>query len=244
VSSSPSLFERGPVYARYRPLRSGDRRRLRLTLERCPVPAGGLVVEVGCGTGRLLREFRDYRTLGVDPALPMLQQARGVRVVRGVAEALPVRNASTDLAFASLAFHHFADQALAAAELRRVLRPGGHAAIWTATPEHVQTFPLNAWFPSFRAIDTARFPPPERWMSLLARAGFPQVAAQQFRIRRRPTLAWLANAVRERYLSTFDHIGEAEYRAGLHGLEQEAAAAPERRVDYSMEWSLIWARRY
>ena len=140
--------------------------------------------------------------------------------------------------------HHFPDKALAAAELHRVLRPGGHAAIWTATPEHVQTFPLNAWFPSFRAIDAARFPPPERWMSLLARAGFPRVAAEQFRVRRSPTLAWLAGAVGERYLSTFDHISEAEYRVGLRRLEREAAAAPGRRVDYSMEWSLIWARRY
>ena len=208
------------------------------------MPAGGLVVEIGCGTGRLLREFRGCRTLGVDPALPMLRQARGLRVVRGVAEALPLKSGSADLAFASLAFHHFPDKALAAAELHRVLRPGGHAAIWTATPEHVQTFPLNAWFPSFRAIDAARFPPPERWMSLLARAGFPRVAAEQFRVRRSPTLAWLAGAVGERYLSTFDHISEAEYRVGLRRLEREAAAAPGRRVDYSMEWSLFWARRY
>ncbi len=208
------------------------------------MPAGGLVVEVGCGTGRLLREFRAYRRLGIDPAPSMLRQARGVPVVRGVAEALPMATGSADLAFASLAFHHFPDQALAAAEMRRVLRAGGHAAIWTATPEHVQTFLLNRWFPSIRAIDSARFPPPERWMSLLARAGFPRVAAQQFRLRRSTTLGWLARAVRERHLSTFDHLGDPEYRAGLCRLEQEAAAAPDQRLNYSMEWSLIWARRY
>ena len=87
------------------------------------MPAGGLVVEIGCGTGRLLREFRGCRTLGVDPALPMLRQARGLRVVRGVAEALPLGSSSADLAFASLAFHHF-NPCQAQAVMRQIGRIG------------------------------------------------------------------------------------------------------------------------
>lgn len=212
-------------------------------LERCPVPAGGAILEVGCGTGRLLGHLRSHRCVGIDPSDSMLRQACGVHVARGVAEHLPLRDRSVDLAFASLAFHHFGDQPQAAREIHRVLRPRGHIAIWTSTPEHVRGFPLNRWFPSLAAIDLARFPPPEQWMSLLARAGFVDVAAEPFRIRRRPTLRWLAAAVRARYLSTFDHLPEPEYREGLRRLEAEAAARPQRRVDTGLGWSLIWAHR-
>ena len=241
------LFERGSAYAAFRPLRAGDRRRMAVMLERCPVAASGTVLEVGCGTGKLLRhlaaEAPGRRLIGVDPAAAMLSEARGLAVVRGVAEALPLAGASADLVFASLAFHHFQDQPGAAREFHRVLRPGGHAAIWTATPEHVRDYVLNRWFPSLEAIDRPRFPPPEEWARLLVDAGFADVRVERLRVARRVRLRWLARAAEERYISTFDRLPDAEFRSGLDRLRQEAARAPERRLDAGMGWALIRGRR-
>src|SRR4051794_7422805 len=95
----------------------------------------GRVVEIGAGTGA---SFRHY-PLGVsevvavepEPYLHALatQAARGaavpVRVVDATAEALPLDDGSCDAAVASLVLCSVADPAVALAELRRVLRPGG-----------------------------------------------------------------------------------------------------------------------
>jgi SAM-dependent methyltransferase len=226
---------------------AADRRRLQFMLDRCPVPREGAVLEVGCGTGRLLRTLQAMlplqRAAGVDPEPEMLARAGSLEVHPGVAERLPVESDRFDLAFMWLAFHHVEDKPAAAAELLRVLRSGGHAAIWTLTPEHVKRFHLNAYFPSLTAVDLPRFEAPERWMSLLAEAGFDPVVEQQLWLRRTTTAARLATAVRDRYLSTFDLLPAAEYEAGTRRLEAEARAEPGRRLTYDQVWCLVWGRK-
>ena len=44
----------------------------------------------------------------------------------GMAEALPLQDASVDLALSTISFHHWQDQAAGIREIARVLRPGGH----------------------------------------------------------------------------------------------------------------------
>ena len=56
-----------------------------------------------------------------------------VRVLAGVADALPLEDASADVAVASLVLCSVPDQDRALAELRRVLRPGGELRFY----EHV-----------------------------------------------------------------------------------------------------------
>jgi malonyl-CoA O-methyltransferase len=241
-----SFKEIAPSYDRFRPLGANDLRRLRFMLERCPVPAGGSVAEIGCGTGKLLRALGDLipggRTVGIDPEPAMLRRATGVGVVVGRAERLPLADGEIDLAFSHLAFHLVSDHAQAARELRRVVRPGGYAAIWTLTPEHVLGFHLNPYFPSLQAVDLPRFEPPERWAALLGRAGFESVALEEMVNRRRTTAGGLARAVRARYISTLSLLPPAEFEAGASRLEREAAADARRRVSYPQIWCLIWAR--
>jgi SAM-dependent methyltransferase len=226
---------------------AADRRRLEFMLDRCPVPSGGAVLEVGCGTGRLLRTLQAMialdRAAGVDPEPEMLARAGSLEVHLGAAERLPVESDRFDLAFMWLAFHHVEDKPAAAAELLRVLRSGGHAAIWTLTPEHVKRFHLNGYFPSLTKVDLPRFQAPERWMSLLAQAGFDPVVEQQLWLRRTTTAARLADAVRDRYLSTFDLLPAAEYEAGTRRLEAEARLEPGRRLTYDQLWCLVWGRK-
>jgi ubiquinone/menaquinone biosynthesis C-methylase UbiE len=91
------------------------------------------VLDIGCGSGRLLRKAHDFwpeaHLSGIDPAQNMLEVARhltpGARFSIGSGEALPLEDASVDLAFSTISFHHWRDQAAGVREVARVLRPGG-----------------------------------------------------------------------------------------------------------------------
>jgi ubiquinone/menaquinone biosynthesis C-methylase UbiE len=93
----------------------------------------GYVLDIGCGTGRLLRRIATAwpaaRLTGVDPAEGMIQVARtltpAVTFLVGHGEAIPLPNASVDVAFSTVSFHHWQDQAAGVREVARVLRPGG-----------------------------------------------------------------------------------------------------------------------
>lgn len=121
-----------------------------LVLDRCAqaAPAPRRLLDVGCGTGRLLRSaaarFPDTALVGVDVSGGMLAVAaattlRGTSVllVRAAAERLPFADAVFDLVTATLTYRHWADQAAGVAEIARVLCPGGVfglAAVVTPPP--------------------------------------------------------------------------------------------------------------
>ena len=91
------------------------------------------ILDVGCGTGRLLRKVKaqwpDARLIGVDPAEGMIQQASQLlpdaEFHVAMAESLPLPDASVDVAFSTLSFHHWSDQAKGVSEIARVLRSQG-----------------------------------------------------------------------------------------------------------------------
>jgi ubiquinone/menaquinone biosynthesis C-methylase UbiE len=91
------------------------------------------ILDVGCGTGRLLRKVGSAwpaaQLIGVDPAEGMVEQARqltpGATFYVGPAEALPLPDSSVDLALSTISFHHWEDQAQGIQQITRVLRPGG-----------------------------------------------------------------------------------------------------------------------
>jgi ubiquinone/menaquinone biosynthesis C-methylase UbiE len=93
----------------------------------------GTVLDVGCGTGRLLRaaarRWPGVRLIGVDPAEAMVSVARRLTPdaefhVAG-AESLPLPDAVVDVALSTISFHHWEDQAGGLRETARVLRLGG-----------------------------------------------------------------------------------------------------------------------
>jgi ubiquinone/menaquinone biosynthesis C-methylase UbiE len=111
-------------------------------LERLAAPAGKDVLDIGCGGGGLVRELTaaGARASGLEISEAQLATARerddgrGARYLVGRAEALPLPDASMDLAIFMRALHHVAPSELTAAlrEARRVLRPGG--AVYVAEP--------------------------------------------------------------------------------------------------------------
>ena len=94
------------------------------------------ILDVGCGTGRLLRSadarFPGARLIGVDAASEMVKQAAASTPVasaidfqQATAEELPFPNGEFDLVFSTMTFHHWHDQSKGIAEVARVLAPGG-----------------------------------------------------------------------------------------------------------------------
>lgn len=95
------------------------------------------VVDLGCGTGyfaeQLADKYRDSELTGVDLAQGMLAFARGkcdapVTWLCGDAECLPLADDSVDLVFSNLAFQWCEQLPVLAAEIARVLKPGGMLA--------------------------------------------------------------------------------------------------------------------
>jgi len=91
------------------------------------------IIDVGCGTGRLLRaasvRWPEAQLFGVDPAEQMVSEAKKLHsnatFKLASAESLPCPDQTTDIVLSSLSFHHWASQTKGLQEIARVLRPGG-----------------------------------------------------------------------------------------------------------------------
>ncbi len=94
----------------------------------------GAVLDLGAGTGKLTRALAalGYQTYAVEPddAMRAVLEATSpsTHVSPGSAETVPLPAASVDAVVVAQAWHWF-DHARAAAEVRRVVRPGGHVAL-------------------------------------------------------------------------------------------------------------------
>jgi ubiquinone/menaquinone biosynthesis C-methylase UbiE len=103
-------------------------------------PAPPRILDVGCGTGYLLRELaarcpHAVELVGVDPARRMIAAARAaagaaagderLRWVEGTAEELAFPDGSFDLVVSTTSFDHWADQQAGLEGCARVLTPGG-----------------------------------------------------------------------------------------------------------------------
>ena len=113
-------------------------------LDAAGVGRGTRVLDLGTGTGATaaVAASRGARPVGVDLAEGMVEAARRLHpeleFVQGDAEALPFPDCGFDAAVAGFVLNHLPDPERAAAELHRVLGPGGGVglAVWDV-PERV-----------------------------------------------------------------------------------------------------------
>lgn len=92
------------------------------------------ILDIGCGTGALLRMIQDKRNdarlFGVDLSEQMIRVAKaklGERADLKVSdsETLPFPNEAFDLVMCTFSFHHYPNPGAVLQEMRRVLVPGG-----------------------------------------------------------------------------------------------------------------------
>jgi ubiquinone/menaquinone biosynthesis C-methylase UbiE len=107
---------------------------------------GDRLLDIGAGTGVVARAAPKCvgargSIVAVDPNEGMLAVAKrlapSVDIRRGVAEQLPVDEAEIDCITCQFALMFFSDRRRAVAEMRRVIRPGGRAAVatWASVEE-------------------------------------------------------------------------------------------------------------
>lgn len=136
-----------------------------------PVDSHETVLDLGCGTGYAnawLSGLSD-QLINLDLAEGMLSFARqrGAEgcFVGGDAEALPLRDASVDLIWSSLALQWSEQPQALMSELARVLRPGGRLLISTLGPST-----LHELRSSWRSVDqhqhVNQFYSPDTWISV------------------------------------------------------------------------------
>ena len=143
------------------------------------------VVDVAAGTGLFTRELLPFTShvVAVEPGAGMRDefstQLPGVEVLEGVAEKLPLGDASVDVITVAQAFHWF-EPMTALAEFTRVLVPGGGLGlVWNERDESV------AWVDALsRAIlwDVKRpYDMATDFTLILERGGFVEVERRQFK---------------------------------------------------------------
>ncbi len=139
-------------------------------------PEGGKqVLELGCGPGKYVAMLGNLGldVTGVDPhsfpSWDLLRSRPTCRLLPGVhAESLPFENGAFDHVVCLGALLYFEHPALALAEVRRVLRPGGHLVLRTVNSRNLYTLRTGKRLdPASRQLYTR-----PQLVALLQEAGF------------------------------------------------------------------------
>jgi SAM-dependent methyltransferase len=152
-----------------------------------PVGAGRLAVDIGAAGGgntRVLREH-GWRSVAIEYGEEGATVAaeRGLDVIRADARCLPLRSGSVDLVVAFDVLEHIEEDNLAAAEMGRVLAPGG--VLLVAVPAD-----MRLWSAHDEAVGHVRRYDRDSLRSLTEKAGFAVETLWSWNCLLRPVAAW------------------------------------------------------
>jgi ubiquinone/menaquinone biosynthesis C-methylase UbiE len=162
----------------------------RETLRRMPMTSTTRVLDVGCGTGELLRRLRAKYPgavlAGLDPVPEMLAVARdklsGQEDLRvGYADSLPWAAATFDVVVSCNMFHYITHPVEALREMARVIRPGGALVLTDWCDDYLACRLCNlylrltnrAFYKTYREGECR---------ALLGKAGFDEVKLERYKI--------------------------------------------------------------
>lgn len=219
-------------------------------LSRDPLPE--LAVDLGAATAPLSRELQRQwpcaRWLALDLSPDML--AEGVKrgrlgadfaPVAADAEALPLASGCADLLFSSFALQWCPDLASLAAELLRVLAPGGRLALCVPTAGTLAELAAS-WREVDDAVHVNDLHAVDHWRDALARAGFDAIDVQVTRIRQHyPDVRAISAMLKHTGAHHVDRRGPAGLTAPAR-LKRLMAAYEKRReaAGLPLSWEVLY----
>ena len=191
------------------------------------------VLDLGSGTGRFTPALADAfggPVYGVEPSAGMRQVALdgrdhpAVTYLAGSADAIPLPDASVDLVLLYMVWHHVPDRAAAAAEVRRVLRPGGRVLMRSTFSDRMPDLAWHTYFPRATELEREIFPTSAEVEREFAAAGLRPAGLDVVRVTVVETFEEYAARLRTRAISIFEHLTEQEIEIGFARLDEDVAA--------------------
>lgn len=145
-----------------------------------------LNLDIGCGTGNYTHALskKGLQFIGVDPASKMLDIAKAKNPALnwkiGSAEKIVDEDEKFNNVIATLTLHHWTDLDKAFKEIHRVLKPHGKFVIFTSTPQQMEKYWLNFYFPKMMKKSILQMPSLEQIQEKLAYANFSLVKCDKY----------------------------------------------------------------
>jgi ubiquinone/menaquinone biosynthesis C-methylase UbiE len=209
-----------------------------------------IVLELGAGTGNNTRAFIEAhpaRVIALDASLGMLRCAAQKDLpaawLRATAGAIPLAGDAVHFIFAVCVLHHIADLATLFRECRRVLTSGGTAAFVTSPHDFIERHPMNRYFPSFAAVDKARFQDVPDIVAAFHAAGFTATGVERDMGEAHPIDQAYLDKVAGRFISTYDLIPEPEFAEGIARFQADVTARGAIEESLAWECATVWGRK-
>lgn len=216
------------ISARYDDFRGAGAELAEIILAEAGPAAGARILDVGCGTGNVaaaLARLVDPNIVGVDRSLGMLTAARtklpDASWIQADSAALPLRAEAFDCVLMIYLLHHVANFAPVIQDAYRLLRHGPLIVLTVSHKQIDESFACR-FFPSYAAIDKARFPTIPAIMEAMQEAGFSDVTSRTVNIAiARVTFdeSYLEK-VENKHVSTYYLMRDEEFRRGLEKMRE------------------------
>ena len=195
-------------------------------------------LDLGCGTGNYTIELfnKGISIIGIDPSETMILKAKSkvsqIDWIIGTAEDTGLNNESIDGLICCLTIHHWTDLIAAFKEINRILKKNGRFIIFTATPNQMEGYWLNHYFPQMLYESRQQMPSLEIVIKGLENAGFEKIMTEKYFVKQdlqdsflycgkqRPEL-YMKPEIRKGISSFADLAKKIEIESGLFKLTKD-----------------------